>query len=125
MAGQPITSIPNPYGAPGSTFPQSPPFAGNLSARYEFVFDDYRPFVQIGGQHSAHSLSSSGYMVNYDQPGFTTYDAIAGAAKDAWTVQAYCSNFTDTRAALSVGAPQSIRAITVNRPRTTGVKISY
>jgi hypothetical protein len=95
VAGQPITSIPNPYGAPGSTLPESPPFAGNLSARYEFVFGDYRPFVQVGGQHPAHSHSATGYTVNYDQPGFTTYDAFAGAAKDAWTVQAYCSNFTD------------------------------
>jgi iron complex outermembrane receptor protein len=125
VAGQPILSIPNPYGAVGSTLAESPPFQGNLRARYEFSVGQYHPFVQIGGQHSAHSHSATGFVQNYDQPGFTTYDAFAGIAKDAWTVQVYCQNLTDTRADLYTSSTESVKAITVNRPRTAGLKFSY
>lgn len=125
LAGQPITSIPNPYGTLGSTLAQSPPFSGNLRARYEFQLAEYHPFVQIGGQHQAHSHSATGYVQNFDQPGFTTYDAFAGVAKDLWTVQLYCENLTDKRADLYTSDTQSVRADTVNRPRTAGIKFSY
>ena len=124
-AGQPITSIPNPYGQVGSTLALSPPFQGNLRARYEFAVQDYHPFVQVGGQHEAHSHSATGYSQNYDQAAFTTYDAFAGVAKDAWIVQFYCQNLTDTRADLYTSSTQSVKALTVNRPRTAGVKFSY
>ena len=117
--------IPDPYGQPGSTLAESPPFEGNLRARYEFAVEEYHPFVQIGGQHQAHSHSSTGYFQNFDQPGFSTYDAFAGVSKDAWTLQAYCENLTDTRADLFTSASQQVKAVTVNRPRTAGVKFSF
>ncbi|HEY3658303.1 MAG TPA: TonB-dependent receptor [Steroidobacteraceae bacterium] len=125
VTGAPITSIPNPYGQLGSTLAMSPPFSGNLRARYEFESGEYRPFLQVGGQHQAHSHSATGYVQNYDQAAFTTYDAFAGVAKDAWTVQLYCENLSDTRADMFTSSSQSVKAITVNRPRTAGLKFSY
>jgi iron complex outermembrane recepter protein len=127
VAGKPITAVPNPYGPLDSTLAQSPAFQGNLRARYEFTIGDYRPFVQVGGQHQAHSHSSTGYSQFNDQPGYSTYDASAGVSKDAWTAQLYCQNLTDTRAELYIdtftGLP--MKEITVNRPRTVGLKFSY
>ena len=125
VTGQPITSIPNPYGALGSTLAESPPFAGNLRARYEITVADYRPFLQVGGQHQAHSHSATGFVQNYDQAPFTSYDAFAGVGKDSWVVQAYCENLTDSRADLYTSSTQSVKAVTVNRPRTAGLKFSY
>jgi outer membrane receptor protein involved in Fe transport len=125
VAGQPITSIPNPYGSPGSTLAESPPFQGNLRIRYEFDWGDYHPFMQVGGQHQAHSHSATGFVQNYDQASYSTYDAFAGVGKDDWTVQFYCENFTDTRADLFTSNSQQVMAITVNRPRTAGLKFSY
>jgi hypothetical protein len=37
----------------------------------------------------------------------------------------YCENFTDSRADLYTSTSQSVKAVTVNRPRTAGLKISY
>ena len=125
ITGQPITAIPNPFGAVGSSLAMSPPFQGNLRVRYEFDWGDYHPFAQIGGQHQAHSHSATGYFQNFDQPGFSTYDAFLGVAKDDWTAQAYIENLTDTRADLFTSNSQQVKAITVNRPRTAGVKFSY
>ena len=123
--GAPVTAIPNPFGAPGSSLAQSPPFAGNLRARYEFEINQYHPFAQVGVQHQGESHSATGFARIFQQPPFTTYDAFAGVGKDAWTIQFYCENFTDTRAVLYESLSQSAGAITPNRPRTTGMNWSY
>jgi iron complex outermembrane recepter protein len=123
--GQPILSIPNPYGTVGTTLAQSPPFSGNLRARYEFSLDDYRPFVQFGGQHRAHMHSASGYHVNFDEAAYSSYDASAGVARDAWNLQFYCENLTDSRGDLYKSNTQGVVGETVIRPRTTGLKFGY
>jgi iron complex outermembrane receptor protein len=123
--GQPITSIQNPYGPINSSLAQSPPFQGNLRARYEFTVNDYRAFWQIGGVHQAHAHSATGYLLNFDEPGYSTYDASLGVAKDAWTVQLYGQNITDTRYVTFVTASQFVTQDFVGRPRTMGVKFSY
>jgi outer membrane receptor protein involved in Fe transport len=125
LAGEPITSIPNPYGPLNSPTAESPPFQGNLRVRYDFTLNDYNVFVQAGGQHQAHSYSATGNVEGFDQSAYTTYDASLGVAKDAWSVQVIGQNLTDTRADLFTNATLFIKAITVNRPRTVGVRMSY
>ena len=115
----------SPFGAPNSPLAQSPAFQASLRARYEMEFGDYTGFVQLGGTHQAHSYSATGNITAFDQPGFTTYDASLGAGKDAWLAQFYIQNLTDTRANLFENGNQFITAITINRPRTGGVKFSY
>jgi outer membrane receptor protein involved in Fe transport len=124
-SGQPITSIPNPYGPTGTPLAQSPPFQGNLRARYEFALTDYKAFWQIGGTHQAHSYSQSGNIVSYEQAAFSTYDASIGMSRDAWTVQVYGQNLTDTRADLFSNGSQFVRAEIINRPRTVGLRYTY
>jgi outer membrane receptor protein involved in Fe transport len=123
--GQPITSARNPYGSIGSPPSQSPPFQANLRARYEFTVNDYHAFWQLGGAHQAHSYSATGYITNYDLPGYTTYDASLGVAKDAWLVQLYGQNITDARYVTFIGGGQFVQTDFVGRPRTMGLKYSY
>jgi iron complex outermembrane recepter protein len=136
--GNPIT-IANPYGAKGSPLAQSPPFQGSLRARYDWEVDNYLPFVQLAVTHQAHSYATTdrlshelsttpggvGPSIAYDQPSFTILDASAGVSKDAWQVQLYGSNLTDKRANLYTNYSQWIRATTVNRPRTLGLRVTY
>ena len=56
--GQPINIV-NPFGALGSPLAQSPPFQGNIRARYEFKIGDYGAFAQFGATHQSHSFSST------------------------------------------------------------------
>jgi iron complex outermembrane recepter protein len=123
--GAPVLSIPNPFGAPGSSLAQSPPFEGNMRARYEFAIREYHPFVQLGVVHQGSSHTATGFRQIFELPPFTTYDAFVGVAADSWTIQLYCENLTDTRAVLNENDNQQITAITPNRPRTTGVEWSY
>jgi len=126
-------AVPNPGGALGSPLAGAPPFEGNIRARYEFEFQGFAPFAQIDAVHQSHSLATTdqftldqqGNSTAYNLPGFTTYDGAFGVGKDAWRVQAYGENLTDTRAQLYANYAQWYKAVTVNRPRTFGLRFSY
>jgi iron complex outermembrane recepter protein len=136
--GNPVTSV-TPYGTIGSPLAQSPPFQANLRIRYEFTVNDYEAFAQLAGTHRAHSFASTdqlshelsttpglvGPSIAYEQAPFSTMDASLGVAKDAWLVQLYAQNLTDTRAELYTNYNQWIRMTTINRPRTIGLHFGY
>jgi hypothetical protein len=114
----------------GSSLAQAPPFQGNLRVRYEVPVSGYVGYGQIGGQHTDHSYSSiltaGAYLPQRQlQDPYSTYDAALGVKKDAWMVEAYGENLTDTRAQLYVNVFQFVRYVDVNRPRTLGVRMSY
>src|SRR3984893_14344320 len=131
--GQPITNVVNPFGQLGQPLALSPPFEGNLRARYDFRLGDYGAFFQIGALRQAHSYATAtpqqttlqGVPTNFDDPGFTIYDASAGIATGSWSTQLYAENFTDTRAILSASYAEFVKMNTINRPRTLGLRFSY
>jgi hypothetical protein len=125
--------LPNPAGTLGSPLAGAPPFQGNFRARYEVALNGYNAFAQIGAVHQSQSLASTdrltldlqGNSFAYDLPPFTTYDGALGVGTDAWLVQLYGENLTDTRAELYANYNLFYKAITVNRPRTIGLRFSY
>ncbi len=123
--GKPITSIPNPYGPLGSPTSYSPPFSANARVRYEWTFNDYNAFVQVGGSHQAHMITATGYVPAYDIPAYSSYDASAGVARDAWAVQVFGQNLTNVNSSLSTSSGQFILAEIPQRPRVLGIKFSY
>ncbi|MDP8983834.1 MAG: TonB-dependent receptor [Pseudomonadota bacterium] len=123
--GQPITSIPNVYGLQGSPLGQSPLFQGNMRARYEFNVGPYKAFSQVGGQYYGPSNSAVGTVKNYRMPGYSTFDASAGFAQDAWNVQFFVQNLGNKNASTFTNSYQFIVTETVLRPRVAGVKFGY
>jgi len=135
--GKPINfaaiGLANPYGEQGSPLAQSPPFQGSIRGRYEFNIGDYDAFAQVIGTHRAHSLSTTdklrqdfaGNTVAYDMPGYSTMDASIGIAKDAWNLQLYGTNLTDTRGIVYSTFTQWIKQDTVIRPRTLSLRFGY
>ena len=122
--GTPLNIV-SPYGGLGSPLADSPLHEWNIRLRDEFALSDYKAFWQIGAQHIGDSLSSTGYISAYDQPGYTTYDASVGAGRDAWGVQIFGQNLTSVNASLTTASGQFVKTETVIRPRVVGVKISY
>jgi hypothetical protein len=128
--GRPLT---NPAGVTGSRLAGAPGFQGNIRVRYEVALNGYNAFAQIGAVHQSHSLATTdqltldlqGNSTAYDLPPFTTYDGTLGVGKDDWLVQIYGQNLTDTRAQLFANYGLSYKAVTVNRPRTIGLRFSY
>ena len=125
--------VSNPSGTLGSSLAAAPVFQGHLRVRYEYPLYGYDPFAQVGAIHQSQSLASTdqlsrdlqGNSIAYVLPPFTTYDAALGFRREAWLVQAYGLNLTDTRAQLYASYHQWYKAVTVSRPRTVGLRLSY
>ncbi|MDP9064771.1 MAG: TonB-dependent receptor [Pseudomonadota bacterium] len=123
--GKAITSIPNVYGLQGSPLGESPLFQGNVRVRYEFPLGDYKAFGQAAAQYYGSSYSSVGTVGNYYMPGYSTFDAAAGVAKDRWNVQLFAQNLGNKIASTYTSTAQFIATETVLRPRIAGVRFGY
>jgi iron complex outermembrane recepter protein len=125
--------VSNPGGALGSPLAGAPPFKGNIRARYEIIRNGYDAFVQLGAVHQSHSFSTTdqltldlqGKSIAYDLPPFTAYDAALGVGKAHWLVQLNAENLTDTRAQTYANYAQFYKSVTVVRPRTLGLYVTY
>jgi outer membrane receptor protein involved in Fe transport len=124
--------LPNPAGSLGSSLAGAPSFRGAIRARYERSFNNYDAFVQLAATHQSSSLSSNdalafdsqGNPESYALPSFTTLDGAIGVGRGGWLLQMYGENLTDTHAELFANYRQFYQAITVNRPRTIGLRFS-
>jgi outer membrane receptor protein involved in Fe transport len=114
----------------GSPLANAPPFQGNLRLRYEVPMFNYMWHLQAGAQHTDHSYADVidvGTIAppDYELAPYTTYDAAAGVARDAWSAEFFADNLTDTRAQLFISSASFQTLTTTNRPRVMGVRFSY
>ena len=131
-AAKGLIAFENPFGALGTRPAFSPPLEFNLRARYDWTFNEYKPFAWVGGSHIAHmSNEPATYqagnvpseaiptttILRYDQPGYTTYDAAVGVAKDNWTAQFTANNLTNSNASTFTNSGQFIKEEVPLRPR--------
>ena len=126
IKGLPYT---NPYGVLGTRAPFSPAQEFNIRARYDFNINDYKPFVWAGANHiGAMANQPANYpppdnpptttLSFFTMPGYTTYDAGAGVAKDNWTVQVVANNLSNSNASQFTSTGQFIESQVPLRPRT-------
>jgi iron complex outermembrane recepter protein len=138
LYGQPITSIANPFGPVGSPTANSPLFQGNIRGRYEWSYNEYNMFAQVGFTYSSSSFTqtsnnpslSSGSSVNttllrFENPAYGLIDASVGFAKDQWNVQLFGENLADRNVSLFTSTGQFVVAQTPTRPRVLGLQIGY
>jgi iron complex outermembrane receptor protein len=91
---------------------------------------DYLWRVQAGAQHTDHSYADVITLGTIAPPDhelapYTTYDAVAGVARAAWSAEFFAENLTDTRAQLFISSASFQTLTTTNRPRVMGVRFSY
>jgi iron complex outermembrane receptor protein len=123
--GSPVPNVPNVYGAPDSRLAMSPPFEGNVRARYEWNLSSYHAYGQAGASHIGYTISQTGNVSPFIMPGYTTYDASAGVSKNDWAVELYGQNLTNVLASTYTSSNQFVVTETTLRPRILGVKFSY
>ncbi len=140
-AGVPITNCADPLAASGTQLPASPDFKGNVVARYEWeASPTLGAHVQLAGTYQSQirtELQDADDALIGRQDSFGTIDISAGIenVESGWTVEAYVTNLTDTRAEaylstqcfISVcGNPDNGIVYQVpNQPRTFGLRFGY
>lgn len=136
--GKPILSVNNPYGPVGGPSANSPPTQWNIRARYAWTMLDYNAFVQFGATHTSHSYTQSSSnpsfadgdnvsttLLRFENPPITQFDASAGVARDAWSVDLYADNLTNVIKSTFTSTNQFVLAETITRPRVLGIRIGY
>jgi iron complex outermembrane recepter protein len=136
--GQPITALQNPFGAIGSPTANSPLFQGNIRARYEWSFNEYNMFAQVGATYTSSSFTQTGNnpslstggainttLLRFENPPYGLVDASVGVAKDQWTVQIFGENLADRNVSLFTSTAQFVETQTPNRPRVLGLTVGY
>jgi iron complex outermembrane recepter protein len=131
-------SVVNPFGPIGAPAANAPPIMFRARARYEWNLAGYTPFLQIGATHNGHSFTQAGSnptiaeaggvttgRLRFEIPAYSVYDASCGVAKDAWFVQLYAENFSNSHASTYVSTDQFIVEQTPLRPRVIGGTFGY
>ncbi len=121
----------------GSTPAFSPAFQGNLRARYDWTFGEYKPYATFGGSYTGSMYnqpatypSGNGVLIpgttqlRYLQPAYATFDAAIGVKKDKWTAELYATNLLDSHASTFTSSAQFIKSEVPLRPRVVMVKVS-
>ncbi len=144
--GDCITQIKNspyvsPFGITGTTPAFSPLEQFNIRARYDWTFGDYKPFAMVGANHvgsmrnepASFPSGSSSFcspqptttLCLYTMPGYTTYDAAIGVAKDNWTAQLSGANLSNSDASQNTSSGGFIESQVPLRPRVLTATIGY
>jgi len=135
-AGNVNTAIVDPLGAIGSTPAFSPKLSYNVRARYDWIFQEYQAYAQVGMSHVGNMdnqpssfPSGEGIAVpyttwlRYTMPGYETYDLTLGASKGQWESALFCQNCTDRHASLFTTSGQDVKADIPLRPRVFGLRV--
>lgn len=139
-AGIPITACAKgspgypdgPQAPDGTALPITPKFKANMTARYDFTWDDWDGYVQgsfVGQTSNWTDLRLKERAIIGKQKGWQTVDISTGFDKDGLSMSVYMKNVFDKRASLnryaecaeSVCGAQTY--IVPNQPRMIGIRL--
>jgi hypothetical protein len=137
-SGDHNVAVLNALGAVGDTPAFAPKLQFSLRARYDWTFDDYKAFAQVGMTHTddmdnqpSSFPSGEGVAVptttwlRYTMKSYETYDASLGISKNAWDVLFYGQNLANTITSVFTTSGQDIQAQVPLRPRVLGIKVGF
>lgn len=111
---------------PGEDLANAPSFQGNLRARYEWdVKSDFIAHIQPSITYSDSSFGDIVLINRARQDDYFLLDLSAGIRKDRWAVEVYGANLTDERAELNNSLVFDRERISINRPRSYGLRVSF
>jgi outer membrane receptor protein involved in Fe transport len=119
-----LPSASSTFGRDGDRLPDTPKWAGLLSADYHFALSadwtgsfgaDYRYVSDRPGELAA---------TRYTMPAYHTIDLRAGLQRGRYSINLFANNISNERAYLSTFLMSSVRRVTVNTPRTIGLMLS-
>lgn len=111
--------------APGEDLSYAPSFQGNLRVRYEWMMgNDFEAHIQPSIAYSASSYSDIVLINRAKQDSYFLMGLAFGVRKENWMVEVFGENLTDERAQLNNNLVFDRERISINRPRTFGIRFS-
>ena len=104
----------------------APEFQGNLRARYEWELGSrgWTAHVMPSVAFSSEAFSDI-ITINRDRmDSWTVANVSAGISSDGWSAELFMTNVTDERAEVASNFVFDRRRVTVNEPRTIGIRLS-
>jgi hypothetical protein len=129
---------PNPFGVQDGISAFSPKYQGNLRARYEWTYGEYRPWASIDGNYVSEQFNEPENYISGDQasqivpnttylryriPGYGTLGGSIGFQRDKWTVEVAAQNLLDSHSITLASSGQFIKAEVPLRPRVVNLKV--
>ncbi|WP_137679932.1 TonB-dependent receptor [Aurantiacibacter suaedae] len=110
----------------GSPLAYAPEFQGNLRARYEWdVSSELTMHVQPQVTYSSSKFTDIIQINRLQLDSYTTFDLAAGVTNDTWAFEVFGENLSDERAQIAGNFNFDVARVTVNRPLTVGIRVSY
>jgi len=111
----------------GEDLAYAPSFQGNLRARYEWNESaaGYAPYVQGNASVSSSAFSDLTLINRAEIDGYFLLGGAAGITSDSWGLEVFVDNITDERAQIANNFVYNRDRITINRPRTFGMRATY
>lgn len=111
---------------PGEDLAFSPSFQGNLRARYEWTaFGDYTAHIQPSIVYSGSSYSDIVLINRIKQDDYFLMNLAFGLRDEKWSFEIFADNLTDERAQLTNTFVFDRNRLSINRPRTYGLRVSF
>lgn len=124
-----ITEVLTPTGdvLEGDELAFAPNFQGNIRARYEWdvLGGKYLAHVQGQGVYSGESFSDIITINRAEIDNWFTLALATGVTADKWSAEFFVDNVTDERAELANNFVFDRERVTVNRPRTYGIRLAF
>jgi outer membrane receptor protein involved in Fe transport len=130
----------NPFGVQGGVSAFSPKWQGNLVARYDWIYEGYKAFVQGDMSYVGEMWTQPANYTPQDSlaeipipdttylrfhlPSYTTWGAQIGVARDNWTLRLIGQNLGNSHASTFSNTAQFIRETVPLRPRQVSLAIS-
>lgn len=110
----------------GSELANAPGFQSSLRARYEWSLGNgMDAYVMPQLSYSSSSYSDIVLINRIEQDAWTVLDIGAGVIRGNWRVDARIGNVTDERVVLTSWYGNDRERLTINRPRTFGIQVTY
>jgi outer membrane receptor protein involved in Fe transport len=123
----------------GAQLPYTPKFKGDITARYDFEWMDWKAHAQATGTYQTKApagLRQEDIPLLGEMPSFGTIDLSLGGEKDNWSVEFFAKNLTDERGQLNrytpctlsvcgaafPGVPRALYIVPI-QPRLIGIRI--
>jgi len=110
----------------GSDLAFAPTIQANIQARYEWTLDS--GLMAHVMPHVAYSDSAYTDIITINRSTIDSWLMVglsAGVSNDEWSAELYVDNITDERAEVSGSFTFDRERISVSRPRTAGLRVSY